>query len=101
VYESDGHVVASFELAPVEKASTHRGLAQPDGAACITWAASLPDVRGSGAGIALTEAALAWAREQGYATIVTDWRETNLLASRFWPARGFRRSFLRLYRSIP
>jgi hypothetical protein len=32
---------------------------QPDGAACITWAASLPDVRGSGAGIALTEAALA------------------------------------------
>jgi ribosomal protein S18 acetylase RimI-like enzyme len=101
VYESDGHVVASYELAPVEKAPMHRGLAQPDGAACITWAASLPDVRGSGAGLALTEAALAWAREQGYATIVTDWRETNLLSSRFWPARGFRRSFLRLYRSIP
>ena len=79
----------------------HRGLAQPDAAACITWAASLPDVRGSGAGLALTEAALAWAHEQGYATIVTDWRETNLLSSRFWPARGFRRSFLRLYRSIP
>jgi ribosomal protein S18 acetylase RimI-like enzyme len=101
VYERDGRVVASFELAPAEKASTHRGLAQPDGAACITWAASLPDVRGSGAGLALTEAALAWAHEQGYETIVTDWRETNLIASRFWPARGFRRSFLRLYRSIP
>jgi hypothetical protein len=26
---------------------------------------------------------------------------TNLLASRFWPARGFRPTFLRLYRSIP
>jgi hypothetical protein len=26
---------------------------------------------------------------------------TNLLASRFWPRRGFRTSFLRLYRSIP
>ena len=101
VYERDGQVVASFELAPVEKVSTHRGLAQPDGAACITWAASLPDVRGSGAGLVLTEAALAWARERGYARIVTDWRETNLLASRFWPSRGFRRSFLRLYRSIP
>ena len=101
VYERDGQVVASFELAPVEKVSMHRGLAQPDGAACITWAASLPDVRGSGAGLVLTEAALAWAREQGYARIVTDWRETNLLASRFWPSRGFRRSFLRLYRSIP
>ena len=101
VFENGGHVVASFELAPVEMARMHRGLAQPDNAACITGAASLPDVRGSGAGLALTDAAHAWAREQGYVTIVTDWRETNLLASRFWPARGFRRSFLRLYRSIP
>jgi GNAT superfamily N-acetyltransferase len=101
VYERDGRVVAGFELFPVEEVSMHRGLAQPDGAACIGWAASLPDVRGSGAGVALTGAAFAWAREQGYAKVVTDWRETNLLSSRFWPARGFRRSFLRLYRSIP
>ena len=101
VYERDGHVVASFELAPAEMASAHRSLAQPDDAGCITWAASLPDVRGSGAGVVLTDAAHAWAREQGYSTMVIDWRETNLLASRFWPARGFRRSFLRLYRSIP
>jgi GNAT superfamily N-acetyltransferase len=101
VYERDGRVVAGFELVPVEKLSMHRGLAQPDGAACIGWAASLPDVRGSGAGVALTEAAFAWAHEQGYVSMVTDWRETNLLSSRFWPARGFRRSFLRLYRSIP
>jgi GNAT superfamily N-acetyltransferase len=101
VYERDGRVVAGFELVPVERVSMHRGLAQPDGATCIGWAASLPDVRGSGAGVALTEAAFAWAHEQGYASMVTDWRETNLLSSRFWPARGFRRSFLRLYRSIP
>jgi hypothetical protein len=26
---------------------------------------------------------------------------TNLLSSRFWPARGFRETFLRLYRHIP
>jgi ribosomal protein S18 acetylase RimI-like enzyme len=101
VFEDGGHVVASFELAPAQIARMHRGLAQPDNAACITGAASLPAVRGSGAGLALTDAAQAWAREQGYASIVTDWRETNLLASRFWPARGFRPSFLRLYRSIP
>jgi len=101
VYEKDGRVVAHFEIVPVEKGSMHRGLAQPDGAAHLGFAASLPDVRGSGAGLALTEAAFAWAHEQGYATMVTDWRETNLLSSRFWPARGFRRSFLRLYRSIP
>ena len=43
----------------------------------------------------------AWARERGHETMVVDWRVTNLLASRFWPRRGFRESFLRLYRSIP
>jgi GNAT superfamily N-acetyltransferase len=101
VYEKDGRVVACFEIVPAEKGSMHRGLAQPDRAALLGFAATLPDVRGSGAGLALTEAAFAWAHEQGYATMVTDWRETNLLSSRFWPARGFRRSFLRVYRSIP
>jgi predicted N-acetyltransferase YhbS len=101
VYERDGRVVAHIELAPVERGSMHRALAQPVRAVLLGFAASLPDVRGSGAGVALTEAAFAWAHEQGYASMVTDWRETNLLSSRFWPARGFRRSFLRLYRSIP
>lgn len=101
IYERAGRVVAHFEVVPAEHASMHRGLAQPDGAACIGWAASLPEVRGSGAGLALTDAAFSWAHAQGYTSMVTDWRETNLLSSRFWPARGFRRSFLRLYRSIP
>ena len=39
--------------------------------------------------------AIAWAHEQGYPTMTTDWRMTNLLASRFWPRRGFRPTFLR------
>ena len=101
VYERDGQLVAAFEVAPAERVPMHHGLLQPDRAACITWAASRPDVRGSGAGLALMDAAFAWAHEHGYASMITDWRETNLLSSRFWPARGFRRSFLRLYRSIP
>jgi GNAT superfamily N-acetyltransferase len=101
VYERDGRIVAGFELVSAERATMHGGPARPDAAACIGWAATRPDVRGSGAGLALMAAASAWAHEQGYASLVTDWRETNLLASRFWPARGFRRSFLRLYRSIP
>jgi GNAT superfamily N-acetyltransferase len=101
VYERDGRLLASFEVVPVEKGSMHRGLAQPDGAALLGWAASLPEVRGSGAGLALTDAAFAWAHERGYASMVTDWRMTNLLSSRFWPARGFRCTFLRLYRSVP
>jgi hypothetical protein len=44
---------------------------------------------------------LAWAHEHGYGSMTTDWRMTNLLASRFWPKRGFRPTFLRMYRSIP
>ena len=32
--------------------------------------------------------------------MVTDWRATNLLSSRFWTARGFRPTFLRLHRLI-
>jgi ribosomal protein S18 acetylase RimI-like enzyme len=58
-------------------------------------------VRGSGVGVALTSHALTWAYEHGFQTMITDWRMTNLEASRFWPRRGFRETFLRLYRSIP
>jgi len=61
----------------------------------------VPEARGRGVGTALTNAGFAWAHEAGYRTMVTDWRVTNLLSSRFWPTRGFRTSFLRLYRSIP
>ena len=60
-----------------------------------------PAARGTGAGRALTEHVLHWAFEHGYPTMITDWRMTNLLASRFWPKRGFRPTFLRLYRALP
>jgi ribosomal protein S18 acetylase RimI-like enzyme len=99
--EQNGRVVGAFQLAPIELSGMHLSLARPGGAVLLNWAATRPDVRGSGVGVALMEASLAWAHEQGYRTMVTDWRETNLLASRFWPRRGFRRSFIRLYRSIP
>ena len=101
VAEVDGKLVGELLMVPVERSSMHSGLARPERAAFLTFAATLPEARGSGAGLALTNAGLAWAREQGYPLTVVDWRETNLLASRFWPRRGFRRTFLRLYRSIP
>jgi len=100
VYEIDGRIVGNFAVYPIELASAHTGLARPPAAAFIPFAVTDPDVRGSGAGIALTDAAFAWARARGYKTIVADWRATNLAASRFWPRRGFRTSFLRLHRSI-
>lgn len=99
--ELDGRVVGNFVVVPVETSSMHSGLARPDGAAFLGFAITAPATRGSGAGVALTEACFAWARGRGYETMVTDWRVTNLLSSRFWPRRGFRPTFLRLYRSIP
>lgn len=99
--EIDGKLVGELLMVPVERSSMHIGLARPERAAFLTFAATLPEARGSGAGLALTNAGLAWAREHDYPVTVVDWRETNLLASRFWPRRGFRRTFLRLYRSIP
>ena len=59
-----------------------------------------PEARGLGAGRALGEAVLAWSAEQGHACVVTDWRATNLLSSRAWPALGFRPTFLRLHRLL-
>lgn len=100
VYETDGRIVGNFFVCPLELSSAHSGLARPAGAAFIGFAITCPEARGSGAGSALTDASFAWARERGYETMVTDWRETNLSASRFWPRRGFRKTFLRLHRAI-
>jgi GNAT superfamily N-acetyltransferase len=100
VYETDGRIVGNFFVCPLEMSNAHSGLARPPGAAFLGFAITDPEARGAGAGTALTDACFAWARERGYETMVTDWRETNLLASRFWPRRGFRTSFLRLHRAI-
>jgi GNAT superfamily N-acetyltransferase len=63
-------------------------------------AGTRPGARGLGVGVALTECALAWAYEQGFRTCTIDWRAANLLASRFWPRRGFRPTAYRLVRVV-
>ena len=92
--------MGNFFVCPLELSSAHSGLARPPGASFLGFAITYPEARGTGAGVALTDASFAWAREHGYETMVTDWRETNLLSSRFWPRRGFRTSFLRVHRWI-
>ena len=67
----------------------------------LAHVATLDDVRGEGVGLALTHHVLGWAHEQGFRSMTTDWRSVNLLSSRFWPRRGFRPQYLRLYRAIP
>jgi GNAT superfamily N-acetyltransferase len=101
VAEQEGRVVGNFFVCPLEvSASTHYGLARPERMSFLGFAVTDPAARGSGAGLALTQASFAWARSRGYGAMVTDWRVTNLLSSRFWPARGFRTTFLRLHRLI-
>jgi GNAT superfamily N-acetyltransferase len=95
VAERDGSLAGAVYVAERD-ADLHR-----PHCAFLAWAAVAPEMRGGGLGVALTDAALAWGRSCGHDVIAADWRVTNLLASRFWPARGFRTTHLRLYRSIP
>lgn len=67
----------------------------------IAFMATRPELRGTGSGLALAAFALGWAREHGYRSATVDWRMVNLLSSRFWPNRGFRPQYLRLYRAVP
>ena len=57
--------------------------------------------RGRGIGVALTVHALAYTAEQRYPRLKTNWRVTNLAASRFWRARGFEQTHIRLARRLP
>jgi GNAT superfamily N-acetyltransferase len=93
--------VAYFLAERDGKALGHLALErETDSTVYLSIAATVPEARGFGVGRALTEAALAWADERGYNTCVTDWRSANLEAARFWPARGFRPTAYRLFRSI-
>ncbi len=73
----------------------------PEGSIDLALATTHSDVRRSGVGRALIAHALGWAHEQGYRSLTIDWRVVNLLADRFFTARGFRPTFLRLYRHVP
>lgn len=95
VVERDGRVLGHSLLYPADQ-----DLGVGPGAVYLASTATVPEVRGTGVGLALTSHVLSWAAEAGYTTMVTNWRVTNLLASRFWPARGFRLTFVRLFRAV-
>jgi ribosomal protein S18 acetylase RimI-like enzyme len=75
--------------------------AHDDEALHLASTAVLPTAQGRGIGLVLTTHALAHAREQGYPRMWTNWRVTNLSASRYWPARGFEIARIRLVRQLP
>jgi GNAT superfamily N-acetyltransferase len=99
------HFVAEREGRVVGHAVLYRrpegDLRVPPGNIDLAHVATLDEVRGTGVGLALTHHVLDWAHEHGYRSMTTDWRSVNLLSSRFWPRRGFRPQYLRLYRAVP
>jgi ribosomal protein S18 acetylase RimI-like enzyme len=100
VAERDGEIVGSAIATALETSSMHTALARPDNAGFLGFAAVAPHARGLGAGRALGEAVIRWAAETGFDCLITDWRATNLLSSRAWPALGFQETFLRLHRLV-
>lgn len=72
-----------------------------DDALHLASTAVIPEERGSGIGRLLTAFALRHASECGLPRVKTNWRVTNLVASRYWPARGFELTQIRLVRRLP
>lgn len=97
VVERDGRVVGHALLYRREPGD----LRIPRNSIDLSLVVTLPEVRGTGAGSALVSHALGWAQAQGFDAVTIDWRVVNLLADRFFRARGFRPTFVRLYRHVP
>ncbi len=97
------YLLAYLDGQPAGMALTYDGevspLVPPD-AIEMPFVSVAPNARGRGVGLALTSAVLRDAQARDARCVVTDWRTTNLLSSRFWPARGFRTYALRLTRVI-
>lgn len=96
VAECDGHAVGHALLYQRPTGD----LRVPEHNVDLAHAATLDEVRGSGVGLALTADVLRWAYDNGYRSMTTDWRMVNLLSSRFWPRRGFRPTYYRMYRAV-
>jgi GNAT superfamily N-acetyltransferase len=100
VAEHEGAVVGSAIACDLSVSGSNSSLIRPPSAGFLGYAAVLPEARGAGAGKALGETVLAWARDAGYPVIATDWRSTNLQADRSWRGLGFRPTFRRLHRYV-
>ncbi|HLY27484.1 MAG TPA: GNAT family N-acetyltransferase, partial [Aggregatilineales bacterium] len=75
-------------------------LLTPEKCVHFTVAATREEARGRGIGRALAREVFSHAIANGQHYANTDWRSTNLLASRVWPHLGFHPAFNRLVRRI-
>jgi len=99
------HVVAERDGRPVGHALLYRrptgNLRVPQTSIDLVQLVTAPGARGSGVGRTLAEHATTYAQLNGYSSLLTEWSSLNLAASRFWPSRGYRSQYLRLYRAVP
>lgn len=79
---------------------SHQNLLTPDKTIRLIVGSTLPESRGKGVSTTLLWAGLQHAIGQGYEFCETDWRATHLLASRYWPKRGFESVAERLVRKV-
>jgi GNAT superfamily N-acetyltransferase len=101
VAEYEGKIVATLVGTDLASSSSWGPLMRPQSAGFLGYAAAFPEARGVGAGRALAETFMAWARDERFEWLVTDWRTTNLPANRTWRAMGFRPGYYRMFRAIP
>jgi len=71
-----------------------------DGCATFAVGATRPGARRRGVATGLTWRGLADLKARGFRTCLTDWRVTNLEASRLWPRFGFDTAVRRLVRRV-
>jgi GNAT superfamily N-acetyltransferase len=100
VAEHEGRVVSTLVGTSIHESHSWGPTMKPASAGFLGYAATLPDARGLGAGRALTDVFMAWARDEDFEWLTTDWRSGNLEANRTWRSMGFEPHFLRLYRHI-
>jgi GNAT superfamily N-acetyltransferase len=93
----DGQIAGFQTYLPAESADEDPLI--PPNCIDLSVAATHPELRGRGIGVALTQVGLA-AAALSYSACVVDWRVTNLKSSRFWPRRGFQPAGYRLVRRV-
>ena len=96
--ERDGKVLGAVTITPLTSGDDL--LDVPEHCCFLAFAAIREEERGHGIGTALAARARREAHAAGYTCSLTDWRVTNLQASRLWPRLGFRPFQYRLHRLL-
>jgi ribosomal protein S18 acetylase RimI-like enzyme len=96
----NGQVVGIYSSIPARRPQGLGMMVIPDHCSYLGFAATREEEQGRGIGRALTAHGLADDFATGYAFCFTDWRATNLLASRMWLGQGWRPIAYRLTRRL-